>query len=98
MPHGQTKFSELWLMSTDKNGQMLSKWCSKGQNEYYGYCKFCDTQIQCDNAGKAQLLQHSTKERHIEATKHSLDEKQSKLQITCGSGRNLIHLLQEQFR
>ena len=56
-------------MSADKNGQKLSKWCSKGQNEYYGYCKFCDAQRQCDNAGKAQLLQHSTKKKHIEATK-----------------------------
>ena len=87
MPHGQTRFSELWLTSTDKNGQKLREWCSKGQNEYYGYCKFFDTQIPCDNAGKAQLLQHSIKKKHIETTEHSLDGKQSKLQFTCESGR-----------
>ena len=87
MPHAQTKFSELWLTSTDKNGQKLREWCSKGQNEYYGYCKFYDTEIQYDSAGIAQLLQHSTKKKHMEATKHSLDEKQSKLQFTCESGR-----------
>ena len=33
------------------------------------------------------MLQHSTKKTHVEATKHSLDEKQSKLQFTCESGR-----------
>ena len=79
MPQGQMKFSELWLTSFDKNGQKLSEWCTKGQNEYYAYCKFCDTQIQCDNAGKAQVVQHSTKKKHIEAMKHFLEEKQSKL-------------------
>ena len=79
MPQGQMKFSELWLTSLDKNGQKLSEWCGKGQNEYYASCKFCDTQIQCDNAGKAQVVQHSTKKKHIEAMKHILDQKQSKL-------------------
>ena len=33
------------------------------------------------------MLQHSTKKNHIEATKHSLDEKQNKLLFTCESGR-----------
>ena len=63
MPQGQTKFSELWLTSLNKNGQKLNEWCSKGQNGYYAYCKFCDTLIQCDNAGKVQVVQHSTKKK-----------------------------------
>ena len=41
--------------------------------------QICDTQIRCDNTGKAQVGQHSTKKKHIEAMKHILDQKQSKL-------------------
>ena len=87
MSQGQMKFSELWLTSLDKNGQKLSERCSKGWNEYYAYCKFCDTQIQCDNAGKAQVVQNSTKKKDIEAMKHILDQKQSKLLFSSAQSR-----------
>ena len=58
MPGGQTKFSTAWLSSVDSDGQKLSDWCQKGKDDYHGYCHFCDTDIRCDNAGKAQLPQH----------------------------------------
>ena len=40
---------------------------------------FCGTDIRCDNAGKAQLLQHTAKKKHKEAIKHFQDNKQTKL-------------------
>ena len=51
----------------------------KGRMSIMLIANFCDTQIQCGNAGKAQLVQHSTKKKHIEAIKHILNQKQSKL-------------------
>ena len=39
---------------------------------------FCYTDIRCNNAGKAQLLQHTAK-KHKEAIKHSQDKRQTKL-------------------
>ena len=79
MPGGQTKFSKAWLSTFDSNGQKLSEWCKKGKDDSHGYCIFCAIHIKCDNAGKSQLLQHSTKKKHQEAVKHSVDTKQSKL-------------------
>ena len=79
MPQRQTKFSEAWLSSVDSNGQRIGEWCRKGQNEYQAYCQFCDVQVKCDNAGKTQLLQHSKQKKHIDAIKHSVDNKQKKL-------------------
>ena len=35
--------------------------------------------VKWSNAGKAQLLQHSTKKKYKEAIKHSRDKKQTKL-------------------
>ena len=36
---------------------------------------FCDVDIRCDNAGKAQLLQHCAKKKQKEATKHAKEKK-----------------------
>ena len=79
MPGGRTKFSAIWLLAIDSNGQKLSDWCKKGKDDYYGYCNFCAIDIKCDNSGKVQLLQHCTKKKHQEAVKYSVDTKQSKL-------------------
>ena len=79
MPGGQTKFSTAWLSTFDSNGQKLSDWCKKGKDDHHGCCIFCAIDIKCDNAGKSQLLQHSTKKKYQEAEKHSVDTKQSKL-------------------
>ena len=58
-----------------------SEWCKMGKDDYHGYCIFCVIDIKYENAGKSQLLQHSTKKKHQEAVKHSVDTKQSKLFI-----------------
>ena len=79
MAGGQTKFSVAWLQYMDSNEQKISEWCQKGKDDYHGYCTFCHTDIKCGNAGKAQLLQHTTKNKHKEAIKHYKDNKQSKL-------------------
>ena len=73
MPGRQTKFSTAWLSTFDSNGQKLSEWCKKGKDDYHSYCIFCAIDIKCDNAGKSQVLQHSTKKKHQEAVKHSVD-------------------------
>ena len=51
----------------------------KGRMTNHGYCIFCAIDIKCDNAGKSQLLQHSTKKKYQKAVKHSVDTKQSTL-------------------
>ena len=56
-----------------------SEWCQKGKDDYHGYCNFCNTEIKCGHAGKGQLLQHATKNKHKEAIKHYKDNKQTKL-------------------
>ena len=75
----KTKFSETWLSSVDSNGQRIGEWCRKGQHEYQGYCQFCNVQVKCGNAGKAQLLQHSKQKKHIDAIKQCVDNTQRKL-------------------
>ena len=46
---------------------------------YNGYCCLCKVDIKCDNAGKAQLLQHAKRKKHTEVIKHMQSVKQSKL-------------------
>ena len=58
----------------DGNGQQISQFCEKGKDEYHGYCYFCDVDIRCDNAGKAQLLQHSVKKKQKEAKKYAQEK------------------------
>ena len=79
MPGGQTKYFSAWLQHVDSNEQKISEWCRKGKDDFHGYCKFCGIDIKCDNAGKAQLLQHAYKKKHKEAIKHYQDNMQSKL-------------------
>ena len=79
MPGGHTKFSGSWLSYHDSNGQKLSEWCKKGKDDYNGYCCLCKVDIKCDNAGKAQLLQHAKRKKHTEVIKHMQSVKQSKL-------------------
>ena len=55
MPGGQTKFAGAWLSCVDINGQKISEWGNKGEDDYRGYCQFYDSDIRID---KAQLLQH----------------------------------------
>ena len=73
MPGQKTKFSEVWLSSVDSNGQQISEWHQK--DEYHGYCHFCERDIGCDKAGKAQLLHLCAKKKHKGATKHAKDKK-----------------------
>ena len=77
MPGGQTKVSTTRLSTFDSNGQKLSEWCKKVKDDYHIYCIFCEIDIKCDNAGRSQLLQHSTKKKHQEAVKHSVDKKRA---------------------
>ena len=70
MPGGHTKFSGSWLSYHDSNGQKLSEWCKKGKDDYNVYCCLCKVDIKCDNAGKAQLLQHAKRKKHTEVIKH----------------------------
>ena len=79
MPGGETNFSAAWLSSVYNNGQKISEWCHKWKDDYHGYCHFCNTDIRCNNADKAQLLQHTAKKKHKEAIQHSQDNKQTKL-------------------
>jgi len=79
MPAGHTKFSVAWLSHIDANAQTLGEWCRKGKDDFHGYCRFCDAQIKCDNAGKQQLLQHAKKDKHKQAIKYLQDNKQGKL-------------------
>ena len=62
------------------------EWYMKGKDDFYGYCRdFCDTDIKCDNSGKAQLLQHAKKEKHKQATKHVRSNNQAKLLVTASA-------------
>ena len=79
MPGGQTHFHTSWLSATDCNNQTIGVWCSKGKDDYHGHCRFCDCDIKCDNSGKAQLLQHAEKQKHLQSIKHLLDKKQTRL-------------------
>ena len=79
MPGGHTKFSGSWLSYHDSNGQKLSEWCKKGKDDYNKYCCLCKVDIKCNNAGKAQLLQHAKGKKHTEVIKHMQSVKQSKL-------------------
>ena len=79
MPGGETEFYAAWLSSVDNSAQKISEWCQKGKDDYHGYCNFCDTDIECDDVGKAQLLQHTARKMHREANKHSENKKQTKL-------------------
>ena len=92
MPLRQTKFSSAWLSSIDCNGQRLSEWCKKGKDDYHAFCCFCDMDIKCDNAGKAQLLQHCTKKKHQEAVKYSVDKRQSKLFVSTSKEQHQVQI------
>ena len=79
MPRQKTKFSEAWLNTVDCNGDLVSQWCRKGEDEYHGNCLFCKIDVACDNSGKAQLLKHCTQKKHKDAMKHAKDKNQAKL-------------------
>ena len=79
MPGVRTKFNNAWLSAVDSNGQRLSSWCSKRVNDYHAYCRFCDSEFFCDNSGKAQILQHARKAKHVQAVKPAMDDSQGKL-------------------
>ena len=78
MPGGHTKFSGSWLSYHDSNDQKLREWCKKGKDDYIGYCCLCKVDIKCDNAGKAQLLQHAKRKKHTEVIKHMQSKALSK--------------------
>ena len=89
MPDGQTQFAGAWLSSMDTTGQKISEWSNIAKDDYHGYCQFCNSDITIDNAGKAQLLQHTSKrnirkQSNIVKTQHKpncafLQVKQTKL-------------------
>ena len=79
MPDQRTKFSEAWLSGKDANGDTVGDWCQKGKNEYHGYCRYCLTNIKCDNGGRVQLLKHCSNKKHKDLMKHAKDRTQVKL-------------------
>ena len=83
MRAGHTTFSASWLSCVDVNNQSVGEWCRKGKDDFHGYYRFCDTDIKCDNLGKAKLLQHAKKEKHKQATKHVRSYNQAKLLATA---------------
>ena len=83
---GHTKFSGSWLSYHDSNGQKFSEWCKKGKDDYNGYCCLCKVDFKCDNAGKAQLLQHAKRKKHTEVIKYMQSVKQSKLLFSHSQG------------
>ena len=104
MSDGQTKFSTVWFTTFDSNGQKFSEWCKKGKGDYHGYCIFCAIDINCDNAGKSQLLQHSTKKKHQEwiqnranCSFHQLKQDQAHhLQLSLLGLLNMVRLVVKQ--
>ena len=90
MPGGKTKFSNSWLTAVDSNKQSLSTWCRKGKDDFLAYCRLCDRETRCDNAGKAQLFQHAKKSKHLQAVKPVSDSFQTKLVATiwCNNPAN----------
>lgn len=69
MPGGRTKFQTKWLENRDGNGDLISNWCVKGKHEYEVYCSLCKCYISIANSGFGQLLQHTTRQKHISASK-----------------------------
>lgn len=82
MPGGRTNFSNAWLTAIDSNNQKLGTWCCKGNDDFHAYCRFCDRQILCDNSGKAQLMQHAKKAKHVQAVTPLMDDSQGKIFFT----------------
>ena len=66
----------------DSNGQKLSEWCWKGRDKYHRHCHFCDAHVRCDNAGKPQLPQHTTKKNYKKAVKQGQENKQTNIFFT----------------
>lgn len=91
MPGGKTKFNFVWLSHIDTNAQPLRDWCRKGKDDFHAFCRFCDVDIKCDNAGKQQLMQHARNNKHKEAIKYTLDNKQSKLFFAPKSTSSTSH-------
>lgn len=79
MPGRHTQFSLSWLQRVDANLQFIGELCRRGEDKFHAYCRFCDVQIKCDNAGKSWLLQHAKHAEHIKAIKRVQDSMQSKL-------------------
>ena len=86
----------------DTNGQKISEWCNKGKDDYHGCCQFSNSYIRIDNAGKAKLLQYTSKKKHEEAIKHCRDATQTKLcfltgqagpSISTGATRKITELI-----
>lgn len=61
---GYIKFSVLWFFCVDVNNQLVGEWCRKGKDDFYGYCRFYDIDIKCDNLVKVQLFQYVKKEKY----------------------------------
>lgn len=64
MPAGNTKFQPKWLESRDKNGDLISNWCTEGRNGSEAYCTLCKNYISISNQGMPQLFQHSSGQKH----------------------------------
>ena len=80
MPKHETKFNDRWLDEIDGNGHKLRLWCSKGKTDTTVYCFVCKKTIQCENAGFAQVLQHSEKSKtHIRLAKIACSDSQTKI-------------------
>ena len=90
IPGGQTKFSVAWLQYMGSNEQKISEWCQKGKDDYHGYCNFCHTDIKCGNAGKAQLLQHATKNKHKQLNITKITSKQNLTFLLTRQGQALV--------
>jgi len=71
MPAGHTKFSASWLSCVDVNNQSVGEWCRKGKDDFHGYSRFYDTDIKCDNSGKAQLQYRPNESYHPRSLQES---------------------------
>ena len=60
---GKNTFNQSWLNSKDKQGDGLCEYISK-VDDFSVRCKWCKKNLQIDNQGKAQIVQHANSAGH----------------------------------
>lgn len=87
MPGGKTRFNKSWLDEIDKNGHQIGLWCREiKENPLKAYCTLCQNDINIDNGGITQLVQHSDGGKHTNIAKVRLSASQTR--ITFGGTGN----------
>src|SRR6266516_8086501 len=83
MPGGKTHFNPDWLMSIDRNGQLLSVWCKASKKSVFtAFCHICNKTIKCDNQGLPQIMKHSGMSTHQSLVGNLAEGKQLVLQVS----------------